>query len=339
MGLRYRKSINLGGGFRVNLSKSGVGYSWGVKGYRVTRSANGRTRTTASIPGTGISWVEEGSGKRQQRQLPNGTTPRNSPVVDNNHYDTVEISNNITHDTISEGLEDMVVSAQRLIRLNKTANLLIWISLFIGIIVQPVLLILLASIIFKIVVITKGVINLEYTIDSDQIKVVENRMKTVLEIMKCNKVWRIMQSSKVIDTKYTAGASTTVKRVSCATGSKPPFPFKTNSQVAIFKLKNETLMFLPDKLFVIAKNKIGVLDYNDFTKVINTRRFIEDGAVPKDATIVGKTWKYVNKSGGPDKRFKNNRQLPICSYGKMILSSQKGLNTEIMFSKQITDYR
>ena len=37
MGFRYRKSINLGGGFRINLSKSGVGYSWGTKGYRITK--------------------------------------------------------------------------------------------------------------------------------------------------------------------------------------------------------------------------------------------------------------------------------------------------------------
>lgn len=43
MGWRYRKSINLGGGFRVNLSKNGIGYSWGVKGYRVTKTADGRT--------------------------------------------------------------------------------------------------------------------------------------------------------------------------------------------------------------------------------------------------------------------------------------------------------
>lgn len=50
MGLRFRKSINLGGGFRINLSKSGVGYSWGVKGYRVTKTASGRTRKTYSIP-------------------------------------------------------------------------------------------------------------------------------------------------------------------------------------------------------------------------------------------------------------------------------------------------
>ncbi len=46
-------------GFRINFSKSGVGYSWGVKGFRKTYTADGRERTTYSIPGTGISYVEE----------------------------------------------------------------------------------------------------------------------------------------------------------------------------------------------------------------------------------------------------------------------------------------
>ena len=73
MGFRYRKSINLGGGFRINLSKSGVGYSWGTKGYRVTRTAKGTTRRTYSIPGTGLSYTDE-SGGRNNRQ----TGSRNS---------------------------------------------------------------------------------------------------------------------------------------------------------------------------------------------------------------------------------------------------------------------
>ncbi len=59
MGLRYRKSINLGLGFRLNLSKSGIGYSWGFKGYRVTKKANGGIRKTYTIPGTGISYIED----------------------------------------------------------------------------------------------------------------------------------------------------------------------------------------------------------------------------------------------------------------------------------------
>lgn len=58
MGMRFRKSKNIGG-FRINLSKSGIGYSMGCKGARVTKKANGGTRQTLSIPGTGVSYVTE----------------------------------------------------------------------------------------------------------------------------------------------------------------------------------------------------------------------------------------------------------------------------------------
>lgn len=75
MGWRYRKSINLGDGFRINLSKSGIGYSQRFPEYRCTYSANGTQRKTYSIPGTGISYVE-GSGKRN-----------NNPTNENVRYD------------------------------------------------------------------------------------------------------------------------------------------------------------------------------------------------------------------------------------------------------------
>lgn len=79
MGFRFRKSIKLGP-VRLNLSKSGVGYSIGGKGFRFTKKAGGGTRTTTSIPGTGISYVKEsGSGKRASgRKTPPATsTQRN----------------------------------------------------------------------------------------------------------------------------------------------------------------------------------------------------------------------------------------------------------------------
>lgn len=59
MGLRFNKSIRIGKNFRINLSKSGVGYSYGVKGYRITKTAKGNIRHTANIPNTGISYVKE----------------------------------------------------------------------------------------------------------------------------------------------------------------------------------------------------------------------------------------------------------------------------------------
>ncbi len=57
MGLRFRKSINIGP-LRINFSKSDVCFSVGVKGFRISRSAKGKTSATVSIPGTGISYVE-----------------------------------------------------------------------------------------------------------------------------------------------------------------------------------------------------------------------------------------------------------------------------------------
>lgn len=62
--MRYRKSIKLSKHVRLNLSGSGIGVSVGGKGWRVSKMANGRTRTTLSIPGTGISHVSETSARR-----------------------------------------------------------------------------------------------------------------------------------------------------------------------------------------------------------------------------------------------------------------------------------
>lgn len=67
MGFRFRKSFGKGP-FRVTVSKSGVGYSVGGKGFRYTKKAGGGTRTTASIPGTGISYVKDSGSKAKTTQ-------------------------------------------------------------------------------------------------------------------------------------------------------------------------------------------------------------------------------------------------------------------------------
>lgn len=57
MGLRFRKSIKIAPGIKLNLSKSGVGMSVGTKGARVSFNSKGRVTKTVGIPGTGISYV------------------------------------------------------------------------------------------------------------------------------------------------------------------------------------------------------------------------------------------------------------------------------------------
>ena len=325
MGFRFRKSINLGGGFRINISKSGIGYSWGVKGYRVTKTARGTTRRTASIPGTGISFVDE-TGKKRASAKP---TPQ---AIDNNHYDTQEITNSVATGMVSEGLEGILSAARRTMRINKLSTLGIILFLFLGFVNEIFIFLWLASIVLKIYAKTKGRINLEYIIDDDQKEVVAQRMDPMLKVAECEQVWRIMKTSQVIDKKYSGGASSSVNRVLCKASKKPPYPFKSNVPAATFKAGKETLIFLPDKLFIMQKRKLGALSYSDISSYAHTTRFHENGKVPKDTQVVGHTWKYINKSGGPDKRFKDNRQIPICLYGELELKSTSGLNTIIMFS-------
>lgn len=326
MGFRFRKSINLGGGFRINLSKSGVGYSWGMKGYRVTKTANGNIRETISVPGTGLSYSTESSR--------NKTTPSANmqPSTDANHHSTQEIVNNAANQMISEGLEDILATARRTINADKISNVGMAIS-FIAIFINPMFSLLFIMFTgLKIYARTVGLVQLDYEIEPDQAQIVANRSEPMMRITGSNKLWRVVQSSRVVNTKYSAGANRTVKRISCKVLQNPPFPFKTNVTVTSLKSGKETLIFLPDKLFIMQGKKIGALNYNDISTFSRTTRFIEEGSVPSDAQVVGHTWKYVNKSGGPDKRFKGNRQLPICLYGELKLKSSSGLNTIILFS-------
>lgn len=66
MGFRFRKSFG-SGPFRFNLSKSGIGWSIGGKAARFTKKAGGGYRTTASIPGTGVSYSRDHGGKRKKK--------------------------------------------------------------------------------------------------------------------------------------------------------------------------------------------------------------------------------------------------------------------------------
>jgi flagellar biosynthesis GTPase FlhF len=68
MAWRFRKSIRVLPGLRLNLSRRGVGYSFGTRGLRVSRGADGTYRRTVSMPGTGIYRTDTIQTNRKQRR-------------------------------------------------------------------------------------------------------------------------------------------------------------------------------------------------------------------------------------------------------------------------------
>lgn len=69
--MRFRKSIKLLPGVRVNLSNSGISTSVGPKGASVNLKPGRKTRATVSLPGTGLSHTETIGG-----------TPSPAPLAD-----------------------------------------------------------------------------------------------------------------------------------------------------------------------------------------------------------------------------------------------------------------
>ena len=78
-----------------------------------------------------------------------------------------------------------------------------------------------------------------------------------------------------------------------------------------------SLYFFPDRILIHDKSRFGAISYSNVQVQLDNTRFIESSGVPRDARIIGQTWQYVNQNGSPDKRFKNNRQIPIASYSSL----------------------
>ncbi len=313
MGWRYRKSINLGGGFRINLSKSGIGYSWGFPGYRHTYSPNGTQRKTYSIPGTGISYVEsQGSRKNNYN---------NSGNSYNYNQDTKLITGNTTYYQNSN-ISKMGKGDELLKQINKlrTIDILANVCLIL-IVLFPI------GILLKILIVKKWKLDLTYEMDDINQKKFDALNEFLVELKNNKRLWQIGSSIRVYNTKYNAGAGNNVSRARVSIVNKMPWYIKHNIDVYCLNLKNEKIYFTPDRMLIF-KNMggVGCRRYNDMVAGFSTTNFVETEIVPRDAEIVRYTWRYVNKSGGPDKRFNNNRQIPVCKYGEISLESEDGIN-------------
>lgn len=62
MGIRFRRSIRIGPGVKVNLTKTGAGLTFGPKGAHYSIHSSGRRTKTVGLPGTGLYYQETSSG-------------------------------------------------------------------------------------------------------------------------------------------------------------------------------------------------------------------------------------------------------------------------------------
>jgi len=156
-------------------------------------------------------------------------------------------------------------------------------------------------------------------------------------LMNSQKLWRTVASGEVntpYQHKRNAGASALVQRVDAHASLQGPPHLATNVSVPSITAGDSSIHFLPDRLLVRNGKNYTDVSYRHLGVQSSRRNFIEtSGQVPPDAIVVGTTWQYVNKDGGPDRRFSNNRQLPVVVYSDLSLTTGQGLQWLLQCSR------
>jgi hypothetical protein len=116
--------------------------------------------------------------------------------------------------------------------------------------------------------------------------------------------------------KVNAGAHSVVRHVPGSLTTSGPPVLVSNVLVPSLHTRTRSVYFLPDRALVRQGREYAELPYASLFVNAVPQRFIESGAVPQDSRVVDTAWQYANVRGGPDRRFKNNRQLPVMLYGR-----------------------
>jgi len=348
VGFRFRRSLKVLPGVRLNFSRSGASVSLGPRGLRHTIGPKG-SRTTIGIPGTGLSWTEYSSRNKRQtdwipvppselnsRPIPStapvGTVGSNltpiesAPVERIGALSTSEFAPILNSATQRLGFAPWVTAACAVyffLALNSGIQAWSGVAGFYALVFVP----------FTIALDRyRRSIHIKYVLEGTAKTVAEALAETFEQLKGCGALWQIDAQGGTSDWKRHAGATTLSNRKRIHPKFDRPAGIRGEVTFPALGLGKETLFFLPDTVLVAKRNVIVALPYQQLLVSARSVRFIEEETVPSDTTCVGQTWRFVNKNGDPDRRFNFNRQLPICLYGEIDLKSNSGLNYKIEYS-------
>jgi hypothetical protein len=343
MGIYIRKSIKAGP-FRFNLSKSGIGVSTGIPGFRVGISPRGNyihlgrngVYYRATVPS-----IENSHDARNPPPIVSRDQAKSSNIV----MEEIESSDiQALRDSSSESLLNEIKEKQDKILIWPTSVIVCSLCFFFFLSIKfyfwVYLLILIAFVVGNYFIINydhirKSVV-LFYDLD-DNIAITFQKLNEEFEkILLCRRIWHVSSSGQITNPyaqKINAGADMLITRKVIALSCKGPSMIKTNIKVPTIPVGNQTLYFFPDRLLVSEENRVGAVAYQNLKVTRNDSNFIETEGVLSDSKVVGHTWKYVNKKGGPDARYKDNRELPIVLYSEIRFSSESGLKELISLSR------
>lgn len=338
MGFYLRKSISAGP-FRFNLSGSGLGLSVGVKGFRVGTGPRGNY---VHMGRDGLYYRASLGGAqrppKQQTPVPPSSSPQGSTGTAIETGDVLEMKPTTGSHIMEQINEKMALNplwpwalvgggVLSAIAFSQPSGSVL------GIVSSVATAALSAWLAFRDQ--QRRAVVIMYDLDDDTITPFQKLTEEFDRVRSVNQIWNVDTAEYTADWKRNAGAGRLLSRKAASLTYSVPRVVKTNVSVPAIIGGRQNVYFFPDVALLVEGRRTGALSYDQLEVLWSTTVFIEDGSVPSDAQIVGHTWRFVNKNGGPDRRFNNNRQLPKALYLQMRLSSEKGLKKILHFSRVV----
>jgi hypothetical protein len=136
-------------------------------------------------------------------------------------------------------------------------------------------------------------------------------------LMACSRRWRVDTEQGINRVKARTVANMVVSRAATSLGRRAADLVDTNDvppTLSVYRGKGTAYLY-PGFLLVDVGSDFSIIDLTKITVHGEQVRFTETETVPSDAIMVGKAWAKSNKDGSRDRRFRDNRELPIMAYG------------------------
>ncbi|WP_336159624.1 DUF4236 domain-containing protein [Amycolatopsis sp. VC5-11] len=319
--LRTRVKV---GPLRVSMSRAGLGASVGVPGFRVGTGPRG-------------AYVTLGGGLVSYRTTTRSTAPSAPPLLPASDVVMADITGATTLEMAAADSSEFVG------QLNAAARSMRWwpwVLVLALALAGASLWTLLAGVPLTVWVFLKDRIRRTVVVfydvqDAEEAQRFQGLVDAFGPVREARRAWHVVASGALSTTrqhKVNAGASALVKRHSLDRGIGGPPQLSANIAVPSLATSHRAVYFLPDRVLLREGKQYADVQYGELRIEADVQRFIESGSVPGDARVVGHTWQYVNVKGGPDRRYKNNRRLPVLEYGSVRLSGPNGYRATFDFS-------
>ena len=148
------------------------------------------------------------------------------------------------------------------------------------------------------------------------------------------KTWDITAESAIDRVKTRSHASRGLDRHPARLFLSSSTYINYENSALVFENKNGEDIYIYPGVAVMERNDgaFALIDLRDLNVEYANVNFVEEEAVPGDTYVIKHTWAKVNKDGSPDRRFRDNYQIPVCQYGQLVLRSKNGIREEYQFS-------